>query len=1445
MRVNDGITWLQSNMSAVDAQVMLLANAIDTEASAVGVLEGDVLSLEKSVSTQHFWLQSLNETLASHLSNHTNNCSCTSNSADIVELQQSVIAQQSAEIETLQADMRSLNESLSTQQEAAAALIEEQQTEIDDLQNTVHLLNDSLVSLTTAVEQMMKATTFTTTLPSDCTGDGIQPCHLSNSTTLATGASTVTEAAAVAVSLAACYEHPCSDQLSTLAWDKTINVVATVDADDVNAVAFNFSLTTGNKVVWTHAGGLNKFTSFVPSNLALDSLTVYQLSVDVELEDGRKATGFVDDLMFAAPPLVHGATVDWVNDSAAINWFEVTVNATDLTELLYSFWVVDNTSGLSYLAVESSAARASLAVASTRNFTLDVAVTNAFGSTTWCQDCGVLAAAFQNVSTAEIFDEIAEEVQSEGDRGADMLIAALDVVDDDDELLLLLELFDAVLNTSATSASQDVVVLYEVVDSIADSTTTVMEGVLGPLESIAERADEFTHETLELYLDIVDTYNYLYEHSPNITDTRDHVADLDDLLATVCVGTEIGDVPDGTVATFEESSFSLSCASTDQAAVVDSGSAVLTTQTQGIATVTITEWNNASSIGTNNDTALLSAVYGVSVDYGDEDSATDAVDVDDGSSVSIEITTDVDAVRKAVSCKYYDRSLASWSERGVVIRGLEVDVDLTVMAICATSHFTLFTVEDSSEVAQVVESKIQMLSDRVAGLNTADLLADNAEVNWLILGVCIGATVAFAVFIVVAKVCGRSKAVHTGLLVFQKIGVLSKPNTMGTSQYEAVLRRWVAGRDALKLIFIEVLTSNSVIGFLFHWDHEAVVFGRADKAVTLFGAVLMTFVSSAFLFNPNESSSADPLVIMWSAFVSAALTNILLLPVQHFLPYMVSNVNAVTTFTPMPVPLLKRELRRLTCWRSQKHRANNKELRLKATRRWMETALGQQETQSIPKQQVDAVAAVSTKLRFFKCAVDLPSALRASVLKRDVNVHSASDHVVQTITTLQRRFRRHTSMTREARRVEFEAWYTGMQSQRHVLAALSSAVLIVLAMFTLTICVLLSVTFNADESVLWITDVGQSLVVQVFVTDPAVTLAVIVLKLFASWLLLKFAKARARQQLANRMKAVSEQIATVYADVDTVTAKIAALNVMASGNAANMGAERSNFDAAKAKCEAGLRGIALAKSKLFKKLASMRNVQTPFARKLKSDVVDLERKETSLLRELKTADAALQVLNNEDCDTQAELQLAHESLSTLRRSVTNLTQFQHRLTQKQQRLEDKTTRPVKPNAILPVFPGLAREEPAALRAAMPTTRSANARHSKTPQSDAVSAQRRLVPADRKPVQKKRRHKSQGGSASRHSATAHRVNMGGAGPARKAVHGDAVVSGDKPSKKPLGGMSWRDLRATKEKLAKKAARRARSLLRGRKRAFRTRSPKLLRAVLASRERAKRQGSSLDL
>lgn len=74
------------------------------------------------------------------------------------------------------------------------------------------------------------------------------------------------------------------------------------------------------------------------------------------------------------------------------------------------------------------------------------------------------------------------------------------------------------------------------------------------------------------------------------------------------------------------------------------------------------------------------------------------------------------------------------------------------------------------------------------------------------------------------------------------------------NRYEAILRGWLSFSEIVILLALEIVTSNPFLSLFFSWSHEAIVYTQADKAVTMYAAVLMTFLSSALFF---EVSSGD------------------------------------------------------------------------------------------------------------------------------------------------------------------------------------------------------------------------------------------------------------------------------------------------------------------------------------------------------------------------------------------------------------------------------------------------------------------------------------------------------------------------------------------------------------------------------------------------------------
>ena len=1350
--------------------------------------------------------------------------------ANISALQATVVQQH--------ADIQRLNDTTREQRDA----LQNKDLEIEDLRHTVHTMNTTLAALAAAVGQLTKATTFAPATSggttagevptTDCTPAHVskdEPCvpitdgstatsdslyatlegtsHTTDTTLMPT-LDNATTVLLPDVMLAACDTFPCSDdQSGVFAWGLPVAVVASVDAV---AVEFQFALLSDDdNAVWTETSS-SRFASFVPSDIGVTSIEEYELRAVVTLEDGRRAEAVsATALRFAAPPTLRGIDVQWINGSAAASWFEVVVDAADTSELLYEYFVAAADGSWTYFVASDSNGTVTVAVPSTRNWTLAVTITNVFGSSVFCDECATLSTPPANASSVDVRADALHLVGA-GVAGTGLLLAVIDTGGGDDSVAeTLLHALSGDTQTDETSLSQDVVVLNALVHA------GLVTGVADVLQAIAARItlEETPDSSLSLYLDTVDAYSSVLLSDDG---SQTGVAEMDENLAVVCAASEAGSVPDGEVSVFPQDSVTLSCASTEDIVAVDAGAAAVLASVAGVSTVVVSTWNGTinATTATTNTTTFMSAIHGVHIEGARQEGDID--DIQRATTLKLSLSDRVNAVRKAVSCMYFDETARSWSGRGVVLRGMEFLGNLEVRAICASSHLTLFTVADSSEAAKVVATKIAAFADRVDSMNSVNLLDDGAAVNWSVMGVFISITLFFGVVIVVAKIMGRQVAVDRGRLTFQQDGQLSKPSVMGSRQYEAVLRRWLSGANAAKLVVFELLTSNAVLGLLFHWDHEAVVYGRADKAVILFSAILMTFVSSAFLFDPNESASEDLMVVMWSTLVTAVLTNVLLLPVQHVLPYMVSNVNSLVTLTRMPTTLLKRELKRLSCWKPAGKRPESDEVFRSMTlvASWVAPSLN-----AVPRHHThnDAhgsqITHVSTKLHFLRWIVELPSTVTADQSHGKVDVERT--RVSQdAIVSFQRQFRSNMRWRRALRDLEFGTWHDDLRRERHVLAMLSAAVLVVLAAFTLAICLLLSCAFSEEESLMWAGDVAQSLVMQVFVTDPAITLLLMFAKLFVSFLLLRVGKKRLKKQLKEKAAAVNSEILTITTQVEAAAAKATALQVVSAGNATVVAQEKATKTAEKQKCLATLDDIAVAKSEITR----IRQLAVK-PQKIKAEAWDtreseLNAREQQTRGSLHAIEAALDILDGDHEDAKEELLAAKETIAHLKRQLAKMAQENVTLRRAQAKIDDKPSSNVKNTAIVPMGAAMGtdhNEEPDAERAAMPALQRA------VRLCDEVSligqpASESLTDSRRRQLGPRHATRQTAGEGRRRRQRRRRSMIRAEDP---AVQGDSEAHfnelvADEATMKPSvsrkrGPMSWAQIRALQRALKAKAAR----------------------------------------
>lgn len=109
-------------------------------------------------------------------------------------------------------------------------------------------------------------------------------------------------------------------------------------------------------------------------------------------------------------------------------------------------------------------------------------------------------------------------------------------------------------------------------------------------------------------------------------------------------------------------------------------------------------------------------------------------------------------------CRYYSPTNGTWTERGVYLRGVAWDGSIA-LAICVSTHLTLFTVQDKSDVELAVEQKIATLATRFDQLGDVDLLDDSTEINYLVPVIFSAVTIVFVLVVVIAKTRGRASAV--------------------------------------------------------------------------------------------------------------------------------------------------------------------------------------------------------------------------------------------------------------------------------------------------------------------------------------------------------------------------------------------------------------------------------------------------------------------------------------------------------------------------------------------------------------------------------------------------------------------------------------------------------------------------------------------------------------
>ena len=316
---------------------------------------------------------------------------------------------------------------------------------------------------------------------------------------------------------------------------------------------------------------------------------------------------------------------------------------------------------------------------------------------------------------------------------------------------------------------------------------------------------------------------------------------------------------------------------------------------------------------------------------------------------------------------------------------------------------------------------------------------------------------------------------------------------------------------------------------------------------------------------------------------------------------MTIQVNSLESSTPRQPGLISNELKRLArkcgCLPQQNKQVERRTGVAKVVGAWTEFAAGQREergrSSSTANGRVGKLAASSGKahdaradgvladvdstLRFLSCQVQVPSCHVSRRMHRTIGLKEmlffkkiVAQRSPQTlllsrgVLSLQRAVRYRQWHFRRARELEFDVWLRDHASNRRLLATLSVAVLVVLASFTLTICLLLSGAFSNEECGMWAVDVAQSAAMQIFVTHPILGLMTLVGQLAASWLLLRLGQRhQVVLQAANLKQRESDTLRRQLGAANlaaVLEARRNALLVIASNNADLIRSERQAFE---------------------------------------------------------------------------------------------------------------------------------------------------------------------------------------------------------------------------------------------------------------------------------------------
>ena len=425
------------------------------------------------------------------------------------------------------------------------------------------------------------------------------------------------------------------------------------------------------------------------------------------------------------------------------------------------------------------------------------------------------------------------------------------------------------------------------------------------------------------------------------------------------------------------------------------------------------------------------------------------------------------------------------------------------------------------------------------GVNFDD---DTTTVNWIVPMFFVG--VKALLIIIVSSIKCRHQRIYQAVTqarnVFVKDGYLSKPSVIRGQELDAIVRGWMSPGHTTWLILLNIVNSSPYLSMSFSWNHDQIVFTRADKSFLLYTAAISTFLAVAF-FDTKQISDKQEVqqdkdipTSLLDPIVTACFVSILFMPVKYIFPFMISQVNTFSTSTYVPASFVSQHfqgiMHRLSCLLSRKRKLKHKQpIRRRSDKNKVSSFdnANVQQTPALPasiaknshsltKSHVTTKAYIrwqhATKLlakhkslvqkrslKFLNYKVFLP-VWKREIKSFDIQLTARQCNI---LSRLQKKIKRKQHQKKMIRRFEFQSWQKNLRSERQCLAVITYIFVAVVSLFTLALCILLSTAFTDEECVAWSIAVIKSVVTGALLIEPALVLSVLAVKIIGSWILLR------------------------------------------------------------------------------------------------------------------------------------------------------------------------------------------------------------------------------------------------------------------------------------------------------------------------------------------------------